>query len=299
MKYFIAFILMIVSLEFVTPTFVMGREIEPIVSVDWLEKNLKNPELVVIDVRKVEDYSTGHIPGALNIFYKVLTPGGHTLRNELPWEDDLRDVLTSGGIGSDSLVVVVGDCDWVCGRFIMTRIAMTIMYAGLPNVAVLDGGMNKWAATGKAISKEVVKRKPREYKGEFRKDMFIKKIDVAAGIDKNMIIVDAREPEFYKGTKKLNLVARPGRIKGAVNMPVCSLLFEKSGAYKSITELRKLIVKTVGEDLDRKIVLYCDTGMEATGLWFLMTQVFGYRNVKVYDGSCQEWAEDQYMPMEK
>ena len=299
MKRFIAFILTMTATLLVASAPVNAREIDPIVSVEWLERNLGARNLVVVDIRKVEEYRVGHIPGAYNVFHKVLMPGVQGLRNELPWEDDLREVLTAGGIGPASLVVVVGDGDWVCGRFSMTRVAMTFIYAGIPNVAVLDGGMGKWLSMGKAVSTETAKPGTREYKGQFRKDIFIEKIDLAAGLGTGMIIVDAREPDFYTGLRKLDLVARPGRIKGAVNMPVCSLLFEKGGEYKSLAELKSLIVKTVGKDPGRKIVLYCDTGMEATGLWFLMTQVFGYRDVKVYDGSCQEWAEDRLMPMEQ
>jgi len=48
---------------------VMARDIDPIVSTDWLQKNLKNQELVIVDLRKVEEYKAGHIPGAVNVFY--------------------------------------------------------------------------------------------------------------------------------------------------------------------------------------------------------------------------------------
>jgi len=299
MRNFIAFILMMIVSVSITPASVMGREIAPIVSVDWLEKNLANPKLVVMDIRKVEEYRAGHIPGAYNVFHIALSPSRHGLRNELPWEDDLRDVLSSAGIGANSLVVVAGDNNWLCDRFSMTRVAMTLIYAGVPNVAVLDGGTNKWEISGKTISTEAVKPKFRKYKGEFRKDIFIDKIKLASDLRDKTIIVDARERDYYKGNKKLNFVAREGHIKGAVNLPVCSQIFKQDGEYKSAEELKSLVEKTVGEDLSRKIVLYCDTGKEATGLWFLLTQVFGYTDVKVYDGSCQEWAEDQSMPMEK
>ena len=51
------------------PMAALARDVAPIVSVDWLEKNLTNPKVVILDVRKVEDYRAGHIPGAVNAFY--------------------------------------------------------------------------------------------------------------------------------------------------------------------------------------------------------------------------------------
>ncbi len=298
MKYRLAFTFIVISITFFSPDDATAREIPPIVPVEWLEKNLADPRLVVVDIRKVEQYRAGHIPGAFNLYCNALTPGRHNLRKELPCDEDLRDVLAYAGIKADSLVVFAGDTDWICGVFSMTRVAMTFIYAGIPNVAVLDGGTTKWDAEGKPLSTEIVKRKTGRYEGEFRKDIFIDKIDLASHLD-DYIIVDTREPDFYKGDRKLRLVARAGRIKGAVNLPVCSRLIKQDGVYRSVDDLRPLVEKAAGKDLNKRIVLYCDTGMEATGLWFLMTQVFDYTHVRVYDGSCQEWAEDQKMPMEK
>ena len=62
---------MVIVLLLLLPLTVMARDINPIVSTDWLEKNLQNPKVVIEDLRKVEDYKAGHIPGAVNAFYGV------------------------------------------------------------------------------------------------------------------------------------------------------------------------------------------------------------------------------------
>lgn len=51
------------------PFLSFARDVDPIVSTAWLEQNLNNSRLVIIDVRKVEDYKTGHVPNAVNAFY--------------------------------------------------------------------------------------------------------------------------------------------------------------------------------------------------------------------------------------
>ena len=297
MKQLKMMVFMVVAFALIIPAAVMARGIEPVVSVEWLEKNLATPSLVVVDIRKVEEYQAGHIPGAINIFYNILAPGKGDLKNELPPDDDLRDVLSSNGINTDSLVVVAGINDTPSDRVGMTRVAMTFIYAGVPNVAVLDGGITKWAASGKSLSKDAVKPKAKDYKGKFNKGLFIKKEDLAAKIGK-ATIVDTREPDFFNGVKKLDFVARAGHIKGAVNLPATSLLFAPDGTYKPMADLRALALKAAGEDLGKEVILYCDTGKFATSWWFLMTEAFGYTNAKVYDGSSQDWAKDANLPME-
>jgi thiosulfate/3-mercaptopyruvate sulfurtransferase len=297
MRHLKLFTLMIVAFSLLVPAAVMARGIEPVVSVEWLEKNLTTPNLVVVDIRKVEEYNAGHIPGAINIFYNILAPGKNNMRNELPADDDLRDVLSAAGITADSLVVFAGVNDTPSDRFSMTRAAMTFFYAGVPNVAVLDGGTTKWAADGKALSTDAVKPKPKDYKGKFNKGIFLNK-DAFAGKVGTALVVDVREPAFFNGEKKLEFVARTGHIKGAVNLPAGSLLFSEAGTYKPMADLKALAVKVLGEDLGKEIVLYCDTGKVATGWWLPITQAFGYTDVKVYDGSSEEWSADPNLPME-
>ena len=54
--------MLLVIFTFIVPVFAVARDVAPIVTTDWLESNLKNPKVVILDVRKVEDYKTGHIP---------------------------------------------------------------------------------------------------------------------------------------------------------------------------------------------------------------------------------------------
>ena len=56
--------------------------------------------------------------------------------------------------------------------------------------------------------------------------------------------------------------------------------------------------ETVGEDTGKEIVVYCDSGRFASAWWFLLREAFGYKDVKVYDGSAQDWAKDTSFPME-
>jgi thiosulfate/3-mercaptopyruvate sulfurtransferase len=286
---------MVVALLFL-PLTAMARGIDPIVSTDWLQKNLKNVKVVIVDVRKVEDYKAGHIPGAVNVFYGSWAIKKGDLLNELPPIDDLADVVGSAGIDKDSLVVVIGKTDKAPDQFDMTRVAWTLKYLGVQNVAILNGGQNQWAKENKPLSQDMVKAKAKPFKALAGKNLFVDKAFVVDKIGKTTI-VDTRGPAFYEGKEKLAFVPKLGRIKGAVNLPV-GQLYTPEGLYKDKAALAALAEKAVGRDLNKELILYCDTGKTATSWAFIMTEMLGYKDVKVYDGSSMEWLADPNAPME-
>jgi thiosulfate/3-mercaptopyruvate sulfurtransferase len=297
MRHLKLFIFMAVAFALMVPAAVMARGIDPVVSTEWLDKNLADQKLVIVDIRKVEEYQAGHVPGAINIFYNIWAPGKDDMQNELPADDDLKDTLSANGIAADSRVVVVGKTDTPPDKVNVTRVALTLIYAGVNDVAVLDGGFNKWTAEAKKVSTDAVKPKEKAYKGKFNKGLFIKKEDVAAKIGK-AVILDTREPAFYGGEKKLDFVAKPGHVKGAVNLPTMSLIFNADNTYKPVADLQAAAIKAAGEDKAKEIIVYCDSGRVASAWWYLLREVLGYTDIKIYDGSFQDWAKDANLPVE-
>jgi len=179
----------------------------------------------------------------------------------------------------------------------MTRVVWTLKYAGVKNVSMLDGGYNKWVEEKKVISIEQVKPKSKTYKGEINKNLIVDKNYVMSRIDK-AIIVDVREPDFFQGKKKLDFVAKPGRIKKAVNLPN-SLAFNKDSTLKTKEELEKVATGVIGTDKTKEIITYCDTGKTCTAWAIILSDILGYKDVKIYDGSTEEWAKDPAAPWEQ
>ncbi len=269
---------------------------EPIVSTDWLQQNLNAPNQVIVDIRKVEEYKAGHIPNSISSVYNTWAVKKGDLLNELPPEDDLRDALGAAGITPDSTVVVIGKIDTPSDRADIARVAWTIKYAGVQNISMLNGAINKWVAEKKPVTSEPGKNKPSQYNGKFNPEMLVNKDYVMKSLGKTLI-VDVREPEFYAGKKKVEFVAKMGHIKGAVNLPT-SLVYQPDGTYKDKAGLAAAAEPVVGKDLSREIIAYCDTGKVCSTWWYMLTQVLGYKNVKSYDGSMMEWAKDPNAPVE-
>lgn len=298
---------LLVSLLILLPAAVLAQGLSPIVSTDDLAKIVKDPNVIVIDIRKVEDYKAGHIPGAIGVFYNNWAPGMGGLKNEMPADDDLMDLLTDNGIQPDSTVVIYGTTGTPPDRVDVTRVAWALKYAGVQKVSVLSGGFEKWAVREKKeVSTEITKPKTKDYKGKINKAILVNKDYVNNHVGKAMI-VDAREPAFFKGEQKLPFVAKAGRVKNSVNLPTIQV-FDKyppgehmepcCWTYKDVATLKNIASGVVGSDIDKEIIVYCDTGRVASAWWFILSDVMGFKNVKIYDGSMEEWMNDATAPTE-
>jgi len=272
-----------------------AKDLAPIVTSDWLEKNLT--KVTIIDIRKADEYREGHLPGAVNVMYGALAIKKNNLDNEMPQSDDLTDVLNAAGITGKSKVVIYNKVDNILERANMTRIAQTFVYAGIEDVAVLDGGWNKWTADKKAVSKDAAAVKPANEKFAFNNKIIVEQKQVLERHGK-ALLVDTREPEFFFGAAKLPFVEKPGRIKGAVSLP-SSWAFSKEGAFRPTDELQKYVTGVIGNDKNREIIVYCDSGRLASTWWFMLTQVFGYKNVAMYDGSSQDFMSSPNFPIDQ
>jgi thiosulfate/3-mercaptopyruvate sulfurtransferase len=274
---------------------VFAQKVDPVVDGAWLAKNLKG--VVVLDIRKVEEYKEGHIPGAVNVFFGSWAVKNNNLSNELPEADDLSDSIAGAGIAANSAVVVVGKGDTLSDKLQLTRVAWTLKYAGVDKVGILDGAMNKWVADKRPLSKDAVKPTATKFKAKINKAVLATKAEVIAAIGK-ITIVDDRAPALFKGETKQDFVAQAGRVKGAKNLPAADA-FNADGSLKKLAELKKLAQGVVGANLNQPIITYCDSGMLATTWWYILSQVLGYKNVKSFDGSMQEYMADPKAPVEK
>ncbi len=287
---------LLVFLLIMLPAAALAELAGPVVSTSDLGKNLTAPNVVVLDVRKLEEYKAGHIPGAVNVPYGSWAIKKGELLNELPPIDDLAETVGNAGIGKDSLVVIVGKTDKVPDQFDMTRVAWTLKYLGVPNVAILSGGQNQWVKESKPVSQDMVRAKAKAFMPSLNAGLIVNKAYVMEKLGKATVI-DTRAPAFYEGKEKLAFVPKPGRIKGAVNLPV-GALFTPEGLYKDKAALAGLAEKAAGNDLSREVILYCDTGKTCTSWALILADMLGYKDVKIYDGSTMEWLADPAAPSE-
>jgi thiosulfate/3-mercaptopyruvate sulfurtransferase len=300
-----------------------SQEIDPIVSTQWLEDNLGTEDLVILDVRTPPEYLGGHIPSAINSYegdwyindpippdFSCFNPLGPDFPcMELPPDEDIIANIETAGITGDSKVVVVsrtvgselfGPAEYaVAGA---TRVAVTLIYAGIENVAILDGGYDKWVVEGRDTTFEVPEITPSTCDGDVNEAMFVSMDYVQERIGRILRtkIVDSRDADVYFGVTNEPWAAYAGHIPSAKSLPVPWLwnAGEDYYTYKDPAVLEDMAAGVVGGQIcgwwgcfPREIIIYCGVGGYASTNYFVLSEVLGYENVKIYDGSAQEWTQ--------
>ncbi len=283
-----------------------GRLIDPVVSTDWLLANGSLNNLVIIDIRSANEYLAGHIANSINMPFELpfcawLGMKGDILL-ELPDDQTLFNSISSCGITRDSLVVVVTTLSTPPYPLSnATRVADTLIYAGVKNVAVLDGGFPKWVAENKPVTTEIPVISPVTYRGAVNKEMFVTIDYVKKHLGKS-IIIDARDADVYFGITLEDWANKAGHIPTARSLPT-PWMWNSDGTYKEIATLREMAAGVIEDRNDKfgfdkkEIIIYCGLGGYESSWWFVLTQMLGYDNVKLYDGAAQEWVK--YYDMSK
>lgn len=274
-----------------------SRAIDPFVSVDWLEEHLGPSGPAVLDLRSASDYAAGHIPGSISVPFSgdsawAWPASGLTV--ELPSRDDLFETIGACGLTADSTVVLVGGVSQAGLPLVDTaRVATTLIYAGVRNVAILQGGYPAWPGKGLAVTTEVPEIEPVVYEGPARDGIFVSTAEVEQQIGA-ATIVDTRSAEVYSGSALDPAAPKAGHIPTAKSLPT-GLLWRAGGTYASIDVLEQLAIGVLGGDKDQPVIVYCTYGGTASCWWYVLTQVLGYREVRLYDGSAQAWVKDHDM----
>jgi thiosulfate/3-mercaptopyruvate sulfurtransferase len=276
-------------------TVASARDMEPFISTDWLEANQKTRGLTVLDIRSAEEYKKGHIPGSISAGLDLWAVNKNGLLRELPAENDLIRLIGSFGIKDDSMVVIVGKGESDFDRADAIRVAWTMLTAGVKNVSVLNGGFPRWMKDKKPATADIIMPSAVKFNGRINTAGIILKKQLLNRIGQS-IILDARAPDVYFGVATEAWAQRPGHIRTAINLPA-PWAFSKDGLLKDQGELQAMANAVIGVGKSKEIIVYCGAGPYANVWSYILTELLGYKDVKTYDGSMQEWIMDPAGPI--
>lgn len=270
----------------------------------WLAARNGDPAVRLIEIAgmgqdQMEAYHTGHIPGAVCWKWKESLWDSH--KRDFPAPEEFARRLGAAGIGNDTTVVFYGE-----GLQFGIYAWWTFMYCGHTNVKVLDGARYRWAAEGRPLVTDFPPSPaPVKYRPVKRNErMRIGRDKVLAALGrKGKLILDGRSPEEFSGQRVGGPggpdvgAVRYGRIPGAKHLYFDDLL-DANKAFKPVADLRKL-AKARGATPDKEIIAYCRMSHRATVLHFMLSQLLGYKKVRIYDGSWTEWGNLVGVPVER
>lgn len=285
----------------------------PLVEPAWLAANVN--DVFILDVRaNAESFTTppvyvkhrttgeiflaqlgGHIPGAVHVPFSSMRTDrvidGRTVEKMLPSKKDFEQLLQSAGLKESDAVVLVTEGEDAGDLTIAARVYWQLKYYGHDNVAILNGGMSQWLAGqhGYAVEPTAKPKGNWTAKAE-RPELAATSKDVDAAMrDKSAQLIDTRDMAHYLGASKRSYVSQAGHIPGAKLFPYDLLIGQSSPAGFLPPRNVKELAKALEIDIEKPSIVYCNSGHLAAGNWFVLSELMGNKNVRLYDGSMHQW----------
>ena len=252
----------------------MSRE-RVTIDADSLSSEIRDGSIRVIDVRKKDDYTRGHIPGSLNL------PLADLLSDDGP--ERVQKIIGSLGIGDETPVAVYDDTFGA----LASRVAWAIKYVGHAEVSLLDVTYERWRSLGLENSTDAPDVAAKEHSLSLRPDMLstAEYLESSKGRE-DVLLVDNRE--------RLNYLDQ--HIPGAINIPYRTLGLEER-IILSRDEMMRLL-KNRGISPENEIITYCGSVGTLSGLAYYALKSVGMPNVRLYVRSFKEW-KDLQKPVER
>jgi 3-mercaptopyruvate sulfurtransferase SseA len=295
-----------------------------LVSADWV-KSIVDGEIpseysgnktVIVHshYRNREAYLSGHIPGAIDMDTMALE-STETWNRRSP--DELKNALEQHGITEDTTVIMYGkfmtpdnDDEFpgsAAGHIGAIRSTMIMLYAGVKDLRVLNGGFQSWKDAGYEISTDDVTKKP---VSDFGAKIPAKPeiiVDVPLAIEmlnsKEAELISTRSWTEYIGeVSGYNYIKKKGRIPGSIfgNCGTDAYHMENyRNVDHTIREEQEVaqIWRKIGVTPNKHLAFYCGTGWRGSEAFF-NAWLMGWPRVSVFDGGWFEWSNNPENPYE-
>jgi thiosulfate/3-mercaptopyruvate sulfurtransferase len=271
-----------------------------LVDADWLADKIKDPKLVVLEVRyhPHRHATVGHIPGAVPVQrFADLGANDEMPIMRFPSRAAFQATLRRWGVNDDSTIVVYDDSSTA----LASRVVFLLDLYGfdMKRVKLLDGGAIGWTGFNELTKAPTTKRLPGKATLKAApatsmvgwNDVYRR---VVAERVSNITLLDARPADMYDGSRIQHSV-QGGHIPGAINIVSLQGVDGQSQQWKSIAELAA-VYKDVPRD--GTVIAYCHDGFRSTLTW-LQLKALGYKDIRVYNGGWSDWDRTLTLPVVK
>ncbi len=268
----------------------------PTVSTKWLQTHLDNPGIVIIDMSDETQYQRFHLKNAIHLPYHVLN---QRLKNGVSVSIGRKNIvklLGLLGVTANSHIVIYDDM----GGLHAGRLFWELERINHKRVSLLDGGLVKWILEGKPVTATPYQpgRKTNYPQPKLSQDIRLASIEevLPATRAKDTLLIDVRSKEEYMGHVKQR---RSGHIPGARLWSWNNAVdFENQFKFKPKSVLENELKKIGLTKKDQPVILYCRSAHRASQS-YLTLRYLGFTNVKVFDGSMNQYAQTANAPLTK
>jgi len=272
----------------------------PLVTTDWLNENLDDKDLVVLDASM--DKVVGKEPLVYDNFFCIkdaqkcdIEQAFHNSNSAQPHTMPTAKQFTLEvqklGVHENSVVVIYDNQGIYCSP----RAWWMFKCMGHQNVYVLDGGLPEWLEKGFTVEQQYGSKHKGDFEGVYQAGTVCNVDGVLSAIDsEEQAVVDARaNARFVGAAPEPHTGLRSGHIPKSVNIPFLDLL--RGYRYKASEDIREIFFQQGA--VDKKLVCSCGSGITACVV-MLAAEVIGNTNLCLYDGSWSEWGGDPKLPIE-
>jgi len=265
---------------------------QPLITPAELAAKSGDPSLRIVDIRAAEgspaSFARGHVPGALSAPYAKWR-GPKENPGALPDTPALTALIRGLGIDAATPVVVVYEGTDATEFGAAARVYWTLKAAGLKQLAILNGGMKAWRAAGLAVTTDTVAVSPSNYIVVLDPKVIATQEEVAQAAASGSVLLDARPSPYFRGEARHAAARTPGTLVGAKNVAHDVWFAKDSATLKPAGEVQQ-IAKHEGIDTTQPTVSFCNTGHWAATNWFVLSEVIGKKDVKLYPESMVGWS---------
>ncbi|MEW7311316.1 rhodanese-like domain-containing protein [Buttiauxella gaviniae] len=282
---------------------------EQLVYPQWLHNLMQNKPVAAAPAGEVKiieaawgapkQYLLSHIPGADYIDTNEVE--SEPLWNKVS-DDKLKEMLAKHGIRHDTTVILYGR-----DVYAAARVAQIMLYAGVKDVRLLDGGWQSWADAKLPVERGL----PNDVKpaADFGapipgQPQLMLDTEQARGLlgRKDASLVSIRSwPEFIGTTSGYSYIKPKGEIAGArwghagSDSTHMEDFHNPDGTMRSPGDIAAMW-KSWNITPDQHVAFYCGTGWRASET-FMYARAMGWQNVGVYDGGWYEWSSNPKNPV--
>lgn len=272
---------------------------QPLLSPSELQAQSNNIGVRIIDIRDPKTYAASHIEGSVNAPYGKWR-GAANNPGELPEIKKLTALVQSLGLTPDTHAVIVSsgadDTDFGASA----RVYWTLKILGLQQLSILNGGIKGWQQAGFKVDASPVTVTPSQFVPTIDTRYLVTRSELIQDMKANKaLLVDARPAGFFNGDTRHAIAKLPGSIEGAINVEHSTWFKSGTSQVISANEAKSVAAKYNLEQPNQEIVSFCNTGHWAATNWFVLSELVGDQNVKLYAGSMVDWAQaPEALPMQ-